>query len=239
MFFVRKTLATAAAPVSFSSTKEATNYARLCRLLVDVGCHVLRDTFDSIHPPSNLHKNLRTHHSKVQLLQKKRVLNPTQWGNLYPQINTAVSSKNFDITLLVVLLRNICSFSPPATGWDALPPATDVSTEADIVRVKYFRNTVYGHADKASVDDAKFDGYWQDIKDALVRLRGPTNGVAIDDLKNKCMDPVFEERYRELLKEWKRDDNAKDILKETHWKVEELMKASRSTPLPKGRFENC
>lgn len=80
----------------------------------------------------------------------RRVLNPTQWGNLYPPINTTVSSKTFNITLLVVLLRNICSFSPPATGWDALPPATDVSTEADIVRVKYFRNTVYGHADKES-----------------------------------------------------------------------------------------
>lgn len=51
-------MATAGVPVSFSSSKETTNYAKLCRLLVDVGCHVLRDTFDSIHPPSDLHKNL-------------------------------------------------------------------------------------------------------------------------------------------------------------------------------------
>ncbi|XP_022783473.1 NLR family CARD domain-containing protein 3-like isoform X1 [Stylophora pistillata] len=227
-------MATAGVPVSFSSSKETTNYAKLCRLLVDVGCYVLRDTFDSIHPPSDLHKNLRTHHSKLQLLQKKRVLNPTQWGNLYPPIRTSVSSKNFDITLLTVLLRNICSLSPPATGWDALPPATDVSTEADIVRVKYFRNTVYAHADKASVDNAKFDGYWHDIKDALVRLGGPVYAVAIDDLKNECMDPVFEEHYRELLKEWKRDDdNTKEKLDEIHWMLEEIMKASTNTPLPK------
>ena len=45
-----------------------------------------------------------------------------------------------------------------------------MSTEADIARVKYFRNAVYGHAEKASVDDATFHVYWQDIKDALVRL---------------------------------------------------------------------
>ena len=45
-----------------------------------------------------------------------------------------------------------------------------MSSEADIARVKYFRNTVYGHAEKASVDDATFNVYWQDIKDALVRL---------------------------------------------------------------------
>ena len=51
-------MATAAAPVSFSSTKETTNYARLCCLLVDVGSHVLRDKFDSIHPPTDLYKDL-------------------------------------------------------------------------------------------------------------------------------------------------------------------------------------
>ena len=246
-----------ASPVSFSSTKETTNYARLCRLLVDVGSCVLRDTFDKINPPSDLHKHLKTHRATLQLLQKKKVLNPTQWGKLYPAIPTSVSSKNFDITLLTVLLRNICSLSPPAAGWDALPPATDISTEADIARVKYFRNTVYGHAEKASVDDATFNVYWQDIKDALVRLGGPTYGVVIDNLKNECMDPVFEEHFRELLKEWKRDDdntkeehfrellkewkrdddNTKDKLNEIDRKLEELiLKASTSTPLPKGRF---
>ena len=53
-------MATAAAPVSFSSTKETTNYARLCRLLVDVGSYVLGDKFDSIHPPTDLYKDLIT-----------------------------------------------------------------------------------------------------------------------------------------------------------------------------------
>ena len=178
-----------------------------------------------------------THHATLHLLQRRRVINPTQWGNLYPPIRTSVSSKNFDITLLTVLLRNICSLSPPATGWDALPPATDMSSEADIARVKYFRNTVYGHAEKASVDDATFNVYWQDIKDALVRLGGPLYEKAVNKLKNECMDPVFEEHYRELLKEWKRDDdNTKDKLDEIDRKLEELiLKASTSTPLPKGR----
>ena len=206
-------MATATTPVSFSSTKENTNYARLCRLLVDVGSYVLRDKSDSILPSKNLYRDLITHHATLHLLQRRRVINPTQWGNLYPPMCTSVSSKDFDITLLTVLLRNICSLSSPATGWGALPPATDMSTEADIARVKYFRNTVYGHAEKASVKDATFNVYWQDIKDAFVRLGGPAYGVAIDDLKNECIDPVSEEHYRELLKEWKRDDdNTKDKL---------------------------
>ena len=235
--YFRKTMATAAPPVSFSSTKETANYARLCHLLVEVGSCVLRNTFDKINPPSDLHKHLKTHRATLQQLRMKKILNPTQWGKLYPAIRTSVSSKNFDITLLTVLLRNICSLSRPATGWDAFPPAADTSTEADIVRVKYFRNTVYGHAENASVDDATFNEYWQDIKDALVRLGGTAYGVAIDDLKNECMDPLFEEHYRELLKEWKRDDdNTKDKLNEIHWMLEELMKASTSKTQPKGKF---
>ena len=80
--------------------------------------------------------------------------------------------RDFDITLLMVLLRNICGLTPPTTGWDALPAATDMSREADIARVKYFRNTVYAHAEQASVDDATFHKYWKEIRDTLVRLGG-------------------------------------------------------------------
>jgi len=196
-----------AAPI-FHSTKETTNYARLCRLLVDVGAHVLRETFDKKRPTGSLDTVLSTPptHAKLQTLRKKKVLNPTQWGKLYPAIKSSVSSTNFDITLLMVLLRNICGLVPPATGWDSLPAATDLSPEADIVRIKYYRNIVYGHASEASVDDATFSQYWKDIQDPLVRLGGTCYQGAIDGLKTECMDPDFEEHYQELLKQWVKDE---------------------------------
>ncbi|XP_078374557.1 NLR family CARD domain-containing protein 4-like [Oculina patagonica] len=202
---------------TFPSTKETTNYARLCRLLVDVGSQVLRDTFDKIHPPANLYAVLSRPavHAALQSLQKRKVLNPTQWGKLYPAIKSFVSSRDFDITLLMVLLRNISGLVPPVTGWDNLPSAADVAPEADIARVKFYRNTVYGHASQASVDDAAFGTYWTEIRDALVRLGGADYGAAIDDLKDDCMDPDIEEHYQELLKQWKKDeDNFKDKLDE-------------------------
>ena len=155
----------ATAAPSFHSTKEITNYARLCRLLVDVSAHVLRETFE-----------------------KRRL------------------SNNFDITLLMVLLRNICNLVRPATGWDTLPPAADTTLEADIVRIKCYRNTVYGHASEASVDDPTFNQYWKDIQDALVRLGGADYQNAVDDLKKECMDPYFEEHYKELLIQWVVDE---------------------------------
>ena len=200
-------MAPALAP-SFRSSKETTNYARLCRLLVNVSAHILRETFDRRRPTGDLHTFLSSHpvHAVLQSLRKKRILSPLQWGKLYPAIKSAVSSKNFDITLLMVLLRNICGLVRPATGWDTLPPATDTTLEADIFRIKCYRNTVYGHASQTSVDDATFNQYWQDIQDALVRLGGAGYQSAIDDLKKECMDPDFEEHYKELLKQWVVDE---------------------------------
>ena len=205
----------ASVPPPVASTKETTNFARLCRVLVDVASQALRDTFDSIHPPGNLHLDLAKSKHVIQSLRKKRIVNPIQWGKLYPVTPSSVSSASFDITLTVVLLRNICGLKPPVTGWDTLPAPGDTAREADIARVKYFRNTIYGHAEQASVDDVTFNQYWQDIRDTLVRLGGTQYGVAIDTLKTDCMDPDMEDYYKDLLKQWKKDDdNMKDKLSE-------------------------
>ena len=226
----------ASATPTFSSTKETTNYARLCRLIVDVGTQVFRDTFDAIHAPTNLHKVLAGNKATIQTLRTKRVINVNQWGKLFPAISTSVSSAHFDITLLMVLLRNLCGLTSPATGWDKLPAVTDVSREADIARVKYYRNTVYGHAECASVDDAAFNAYWDDIRDTLVRLGGVKYKTAIDKLETEVMDPDLEDHYKELLTQWKKDeDNMKDELNEIKKtlvdlksKVSTLFKITRS-----------
>ena len=159
----------ASAPTLAPSTKETTNYARLCRLLVDGGTKALRYIFDKFHSPANLFTVLKAgspEHSTLQSLKKKRIINATQWGKLYPSPPSSVTSEDFDITLLMVLLRNMCGLAAPATGWDSLPSASDTSFEANIARVKYYRNTVCGHASQASVDDPIFNSLWQDISAA-------------------------------------------------------------------------
>ena len=198
-------MATAAA---LSFHEKTTNYARLCRLLVEVSSHVLRETFNKKRPPGNLHTVLSTPkvHDALQELRRRKVLNPSQWGKLYPAMKSSVSSRDFDITLLMVLLRNMCGLVRPYSGWDTLPLAADTTLEADIVRIKCYRNTVYGHASEASIDDPTFSQYWQDIQDALVRLGGASFQSTIDDLKKECIDPDLEEHYRELLKQWVMDE---------------------------------
>ena len=213
-----------------TSTNETTNFARLCRLLVDVATQALRDTFDSIHSSNDLHKVLSANCSTLKDLKSKRIINPIQWGKLFPPIPTTVSSRDFDTTLLVVLLRNICGLAPPTSGWDNLPVAEDRSLEADIARLKYFRNEVYAHAETASVDEVTFNTYWRDIRETVVRLGGNTYQAAVDTLKDECMDPRVQEHYRRLLVDWKRDD---DNLKE---KIDEIMRKLKALEeIPKER----
>jgi len=224
---------------SVGSTQETTNYARLCRLLVDVGSQALRDTFDRIYPPAELHLVLALGtpaYATLKSLRQNRIIKAVHWWQLYPAIPSSVSSASFDITLLVVLLRNICGLIPPATGWDSLPSAADTSTEANIARVKYYRNTVYGRASQASVDDITFNRQWQGISQALVALGGASYRTAIDKLKYECMDPITEE----LLKEWKRDeDSIKEKLKEIEGMLEFSVKLIRGNKTFLEHFSLC
>jgi len=208
-----------------SSSKKTTNYARLCRLLVDVGTQALRDTLDAIHAPTNLQSVLAANKPTLQGLRSRRIINATQWGRLFPLIPSSVSSKTFDTTLLMVLLRNVCGLPSPIAGWDTFPSATDLTREADIARVKNFRNTVYAHAEQASVDDTTFNAFWQDIRDTLIRLGGVKYRAAIASLETECMDPETEDHYKQLLSEWKKDEeNIKDELKEIGTKMTDVMK---------------
>ena len=201
----------ASATPATPSTKETTNYARLCRVLVDVGACALRVCFDSICTPKLLHTVLAANKPKLKSLRSRKIINATQWGKLFPAISTSVSSNNFDITLLVTLLRNICGLTPPGgavTGWDELPDATDLSREADIARVKFFRNTVYAHAEHASVEDATFNKHWKDIRDTLVRLGGVTYEV-----KNLLLLLLFVCFFHNhLIKRF-----------ELHWRIKDLI----------------
>ena len=71
------------------------------------------------------------------------------------------------------------------------------------------------------MDDAAFIAYWSDIRDTLVRLGGVKYKTAIDKLETEVMDPDLEDHYKELLRQWKKDeDNVKDQLNEVIKKLE-------------------
>ena len=69
------------------------------------------------------------------------------------------SSKDFDITLMICLLRNLIPIYIMDNG---LPSATDTSLTADLSRIKYYRNFIV-HCNDALVDDTDFESYWNDV----------------------------------------------------------------------------
>ncbi len=178
--------------------KAKANYSRVCRLLVDKGDDTLRAVLHVVHPPSSLAAALNANKKTLQRMRYS-VINASQWKLLFPAAGTP-DSGNFDVTLLTILLRNICGLPSPAAGWNVMPPASDTSISANIARIKIFRNEVYGHTPSAQLDDSTFETLWQEISNPLIKL-----GILqqdIDELKEAPLSPE-EESYIEKLKEWK------------------------------------
>ena len=187
----------AATPSPLASSVEKTNGAKLSRLLIDGGTTVLRNVFDSYHPPANLAADLNANLPTLSTLLKKRVLRAAQWDKLFPPGGATPDSKTFDITLLFLLLTNICGLALPLLGWHSKPPPTDSSFEANLARIKFFRNELYGHVTSTGVDTPTFNALWQEISAVLVSLG--LNQSEIDRLEaERC----GEDDYLDVLHEW-------------------------------------
>ena len=200
--------------------KEKANFNRVCQLLVGKGGDAFRTVLHAKHPPSALAKVLKKSKSKLQT-KRCRVIKDNQWDLLFPKSGAAPDSQQFDITLLSILLTNICKLTEPATGWNVKPPVGDTSESADIVRIKMFRNQVY-HVASAQLDDATFEKLWQEISQPLIRLGIPQKDI--DEIKMAPLSPE-EESYIEKLKEWKeREDYILSKLNNIETEVSNLRK---------------
>lgn len=159
--------------VRMQISPEQTNYIRLDLLVNDDGTNIVTGFFDSKIPPRDLAAKLADPQvfSTLQKLKKKKVLNGNDWDNLFPSNSSTVESKSFDLALLVKLLRQkeISGLGNPVNGWDNLPSHTDTTLEADIARLKWYRNT-FAHSHRRQVGQDDFNDHWDDIKGALLRI---------------------------------------------------------------------
>ncbi|KAL9958682.1 hypothetical protein ACROYT_G035731 [Oculina patagonica] len=203
------------------STSGKANFQRVTRLLISGGTTLLREIFDQLCPPSYLPTKLKDPTTEKQL--KAARLTSPQWVSLYPSPGDYGKSIEFDVTLLFKLLRTICSLSPPVTGWDALPTSTDHTLTADLARIKYYRNSVYGHVNQnMDITDDEFKSLWQEIRDTLVRVAGHISHTkktewqgAIDKFLKDPLTAEDEKNVKELLSWYRNDMEVKE-------KVEEL-----------------
>ena len=222
----------AAAPSPLASSVEKTNGAKLSRLLIDGGTTVLRKIFDGHHPPANLITDVNANYSILNNLLRRRVLNGHQWDKLFPPGGVPPDSNTFDITLLFLLLTKICGLTPPPSGWHTKPPSSDTSHEANLARVKFYRNVLYGHVTTTGVDTPTFSALWNEISGVLVSLG--LDQAEVDRLK---AEKGGEQDYIDVLYEWA--DSEEDIKSQlnnlnksqsqTHQAVEDVRQAQVKT----------
>ncbi|XP_013407622.1 uncharacterized protein LOC106171719, partial [Lingula anatina] len=243
-----------------SSNPDQENFFRMTVLIVDNALKVLQDV---------LQKELTTEYpnlfdlstgllrgvlgdgivrTKLDRLVRSRVLNVHQQNQLYPGGNpsSSVTVGDLDITLTVLMLRNITTLNPrpPLNAWDN-PSDSDTSREATIGRVKRYRNIVYGHANKAAISDQDFRAHFSGLKSNLLALSSMYTDEEYDAILSKPLDAALLERNQSILKEWYNyDKDVKDQLvkvihelKEGETKlqdhVEQVHKRSEDTILKK------
>ena len=224
-------MASAASVLCTTAGKE--NFQRLTRLLICGGTSLLREIFDHHCPPSHLPTRLRNPATE-DLLNGAKLTKP-QRDCLYPSPGVYGESKDFDLTLLFKLLRTIiCGLTPPPTGWDAPPAASDLSLTADLVRIKNFRNTVYGHVHHMEITDDDFNVLWDYIKQTLLRIAGQISSAtksnwheAINNLLTAALTEEDEKNVQELKRWYEEDVEVKKSLDDLKVEIEGLKEETK------------
>ena len=131
---------------------------------------------------------------------KPKIITKRQWEQLFPPSGDPPVSETFDITLLHLLLRELCSLTAPSTGWHNLPADGDASIEANIVRIKCYRNELC-HSVSTGISKDEFEDKWNVISSALVALG--LDQKEVDRLKTEPIDHDTESRVEEEVSNWK------------------------------------
>ena len=209
-----------ASPSPLAPSTETTNGVKLRRLLVDGGTTVLRKVFDGIHPPTKLAANLRMHNSTLDDLFTRGILSEQQRKRLQ---ESKPDSKTFDITLLFLLLTEICGLSPPdRTGWNHMPHARNKSLAANLVRIKLFRNKLI-HTAETRIDTRLFNELWKEITGVLVSL-----GLDQAEINRLKVERCGEEDYLDILFKWAdREKAIKSKLEEVCQRQAKIEKTQR------------
>ncbi|XP_045162847.2 uncharacterized protein LOC123527452 [Mercenaria mercenaria] len=196
---------------------------RLLTLTVDCGTTIIRKIFD--HRSSNAPLTVLLTHEKptITRLKTQKAITNVQFCLLYPPSGQAPTSADFDLTLAICLLRNLrpCGLNRKF-NWSSPPLPGDTSLEADICRLRMFRNELAHISTTTGIQKSTFLTKWADIEQVLYRLNNsvpnPVQNLqqTIHDYKNSPLDPETEEKVEKEIERWQ------EIEKELETKVQHV-----------------
>lgn len=182
----------------FNLDKASENYIRLCRLITTICGSLLRLILSRLIEPDNLRKELDTNRTKLE-----KIMNTQQKEQIYLKAGcSSIAPKDLDISVLYMLLRNICiKLPPPKTGWGKPPQKGDNSESAFIERIRHIRNSISAHNTQGKVSDTHFQQYWEELERSIIAMEKKLTGdVVYQDAISTIKDMKFTkddaERYK-------------------------------------------
>lgn len=150
----------------FMPRKATENFARLCQLIMTICSDLLRDVLSRYIKPADLRSELDNNRRKLE-----KIMNAAQKDLIYPASgSSAITAKDLDISVLYILLRNICNIPKHKNGWGKPPKEGDKSIAACIEKIKNERNLISGHSTAGAIEDNEFQNHWTELRDAIVEI---------------------------------------------------------------------
>lgn len=186
----------------FSPQKATDNFSRLCQLILTICSELFRDVLSHYISPTDLRSMLDKSKTKLE-----RILNADQKKLIYPATGGAsLAAKDLDISVLYIILRNICSIPPHKKGWGNPPLKGDSSIAACIEIIRIQRNFVIGHSTSGKVDNVEFQSHWNELTDSVVEIEkqligGDLYKRNIEVLLICDLNPIRVEMYQKEFKQ--------------------------------------
>ena len=194
----------------YAATEDITNIYRVSRLLIGPCTDQLRDLLRLYILPASFPTVIQRERNRLlrHLAEPQREL-------ILP--NSGVYSGNYDdmdISLLYILLRNVCRIQIQAhnRGWGNTPDSADKSVSANIERLRMFRNHFFHST--GDMCNTEFSQIWSEIKEAVVdldKVLGNKNQKKYQEIVDFVQnDTLVPERYKHFR------DQIKNIMKEVN-----------------------
>ncbi|XP_040081021.1 E3 ubiquitin-protein ligase DZIP3 isoform X12 [Oryx dammah] len=163
-------------------------FYHLLHIIIVSGTDIVRQIFDEALPPPLLRKELLIHKNVLEPYYNHLWTNHPlggAWHLLYPPNKELPQSKQFDLYLLLALIKHLNVFPAPKKGWNMEPPPSDLSKSADILRLCKYRDILLSEILMNGLTESQFNSIWKKVSDILLRL-----GMKKEDIDKVKENPI-------------------------------------------------
>ncbi|KAB0355521.1 hypothetical protein FD755_022029, partial [Muntiacus reevesi] len=163
-------------------------FYHLLHIIIVSGTDIVRQIFDEALPPPLLRKELLIHKNVLEPYYNHLWTNHPlggAWHLLYPPNKELPQSRQFDLYLLLALIKHLNVFPAPKKGWNMEPPPSDLSKSADILRLCKYRDILLSEILMNGLTEPQFTSIWKKVSDILLRL-----GMKKEDIDKVKENPI-------------------------------------------------